>query len=236
MKSARKRILCIVTAVLVLPVVLCLGAVVICNYPYLSLPAVTTEQLDGLDLSRCDKLMIVAHPDDEYLWGGAHILAEDGWFVVILTCAGNKTRRAENEVMARELGYTGLILNYPDKIAGCKSDWSFWEDGIRKDIRTILAYKDWKCVATHNAQGEYGHRHHKATHRLTLEAYEDAGCTSDLYFFGQYYRCREMPEGLTPIPDELLKKKESLTSVYESQAKTVTMFHHMIPYEIWEER
>ena len=49
---------------------------------------VTKEMLDELPLSNCTKLMVVAHPDDETLGGGAH-LTEGGWFVVCLTNGDN---------------------------------------------------------------------------------------------------------------------------------------------------
>lgn len=42
---------------------------------------VSAEMLDKLHLENCSKLMIVAHPDDESFWGGAH-LAEGGYFVL----------------------------------------------------------------------------------------------------------------------------------------------------------
>lgn len=45
---------------------------------------VTVKELDSLQLEDCTKLMIVAHPDDETIWGGAH-LADKGYFVVCLT-------------------------------------------------------------------------------------------------------------------------------------------------------
>lgn len=45
---------------------------------------VTIRELDSLQLEDCTKLMVVAHPDGETLWGGAHLL--DGkYFVVCLT-------------------------------------------------------------------------------------------------------------------------------------------------------
>ena len=44
----------------------------------------TKKYLDTLDLKGIDRLMIVAHPDDESLWGGAH-LAKDRYLVVCLT-------------------------------------------------------------------------------------------------------------------------------------------------------
>ncbi len=44
-----------------------------------------------IDLTTVDNLMIVAHPDDELLWGGAHLL-RDNYLVVCITCGPNITR------------------------------------------------------------------------------------------------------------------------------------------------
>ena len=33
--------------------------------------------------------MIVAHPDDEMLWGGMNLLFDNGWYVIVST-HGNK--------------------------------------------------------------------------------------------------------------------------------------------------
>ena len=32
------------------------------------------KEIDQIDLKQCQKLMIVAHPDDETIWGGSHLL------------------------------------------------------------------------------------------------------------------------------------------------------------------
>ena len=34
------------------------------------------NEIDQIDLNDCQKLMIVAHPDDETIWGGNHLLKD----------------------------------------------------------------------------------------------------------------------------------------------------------------
>lgn len=51
---------------------------------FLFIRSVKNKQLDELDLEKYNKLMIVAHPDDELIWGGAHLL-EDDYLVVCIT-------------------------------------------------------------------------------------------------------------------------------------------------------
>lgn len=49
------------------------GAGGVLLFPYLNLPPVTEEELDRMDLEGFDRIMIVAHPDDELLWGGGQL-------------------------------------------------------------------------------------------------------------------------------------------------------------------
>lgn len=131
---------------------------------------VTKEMLDELPLSNCTKLMVVAHPDDETLWGGAH-LTEGGWFVVCLTNGYNEVRKNEFYEVIKESGNVGLILKYPDLVGGKRSDWATSKPQIAKDLDLLMKYKHWGMVATHNPDGEYGHIHHKMTSRLMTECY-----------------------------------------------------------------
>ena len=63
------------------------------------------------------------------------------------------------------------MLTYPDEINGVRSDWSEQRAGMMKDLDTVLRYKSWSLVATHNPEGEYGHMQHKLTDRITTQAY-----------------------------------------------------------------
>ena len=67
-----------------------------------------------LDPTGITHLMIVAHPDDETLWGGAHI-ADGGYLVVCITNGYNATRSAEFQVVT-QTSKNEAILSYPDKM------------------------------------------------------------------------------------------------------------------------
>ena len=100
---------------------------------FLFIPSVKNKQIDELDLKKYNKLMIVAHPDDELIWGGAHLL-EDDYLVVCITRGYDKTRKKEFENVIKATGDKGIILSYPDKIAGQRSNWGRWKKDIEKDI------------------------------------------------------------------------------------------------------
>lgn len=123
-----------------------------------------------------DKLLIVAHPDDEILWGGANLFAQPGWFVLCATNANNKIRASE---FYRTMSYSNvtqfLMLDTPDKYTEDEdeSDKIFNGTQFEKIIHK-LSKKHWKLVLTHNSQGEYGHEHHRSVHKLVKRFFPHA--------------------------------------------------------------
>lgn len=91
-------------------------------------------------------------------------------------------------------------------------------------------------VVTHNPEGEYGHIHHEMTSQLVTQEYYRNYQKNDLYYFGQYYKKKVLPEvesSLRKVSSENEAVKRSLLENYKSQQKVVDMFAHMIPYEEW---
>ena len=197
---------------------------------------VTKEMLDELPLSNCTKLMVVAHPDDETLWGGAH-LTEGGWFVVCLTNGYNEVRKNEFYEVIKEFGCEGMILSYPDLLAnGQRSTWTTECTSIAKDLNTVLKYKHWGMVATHNPNGEYGHIHHKMTSKLVTEEFYKIYWGTNLYYFGNWYSARRLPimeDSLRKVPEAALEKKLEALKLDTSQKGAVASNIHMAEYENW---
>ncbi len=190
------------------------------------------QQLKKLELKNVNKLMIVAHPDDETIWGGANLI-KDNYLVVCITCGTNKVRVEE---IKNALDYSNdklLMLDYPDKVMGKRSNWKSERKQIRKDLRTVLEYKDWDLVITHNPDGEYGHQHHKITSSMVTELY---GKRDNLYYFGKYYTKKEIDK-LKPevtLNKTLLKRKtKDMLPIYRSQDFINDKFGQMYPYENW---
>lgn len=222
----------VLISVIVLAVFLLTARMIMLLFPYMNLPNVTTADLDALVLDDYDHLMFVAHPDDELLWGGKHLL-EDNWFVVCITNGNNQTRRGEFESVLRETGDKGLILSYPDKIGSRRSGWKLWRDDIEADIATVLRYKDWKTVVSHNEKGEYGHQHHIMTHESVWKEYQQTGSSGSLYWFGRYYVNDRIPYDLQEMDKESYLEKRRLARLYVSQRGTFRKLYHMLPYEYW---
>ncbi len=195
----------------------------------------TPEHLSDIDISQASKLMIVAHPDDETIWGGAHLL--DGGYLVVCITNGYNTRRADEFRKAVEQsGNTPLILSYPDKIFFKRDDWSDSKEKIESDISLIMSVKHWDIAVTHNPKGEYGHIHHKMTNALTVQAFNETHGADKLYFFGDYYKAADIEKaGASVIPDEIMQKKQELCDIYSSQERTMKKLSHMFPFENWKE-
>lgn len=183
-----------------------------------------TENITQLDLKGVNKIMIVAHPDDELLWGGKHLI-EDKYLVVCITCGDDKEREIEFEMVMRAVNCPYLSLRYPDR-----NDWKYHKDNIKKDLKEILSYKDFKQIVTHNPDGEYGHDQHKKTSKYVTELANK----NNLYYFNHYYTAEEIENnGINTIPmdNKSLKEKEKILELYETQKDIINNHKAMIPYE-----
>ena len=199
---------------------------------------VTVQELNRLNLYKCSKLMIVAHPDDEVFWGGAH-LANGGYFVVCLTNKNTPIRAKEFYNVMRNTGNIGMILSYPDLIDEkrfIRSEWKTESASIVKDINTILKYKKWGLVVTHNPDGEYGHIHHKLTSKLVTQTFYRNNWGEELYYFGKYYTSQYLQENIdyiSRLPEEKINQKKKLITIYKSQLNSVRLYSHMSVTEEW---
>lgn len=189
-------------------------------------------------LTGYDSLMIVAHPDDETIWGGSHLL-NGNYVVVCITNGNNKTRRREFESVIKQTGSIGIMLTYPDKTLGKRDNWNSCKTEIEKDVAAILKMNDWQTIVTHNPEGEYGHIHHQMTSELTTTAVSDREQLDRLYYFGKYVKAKNMDSGkykkylTNAISGQKLDRKMALTTLYGSQKKVMDHLGHMLPYENW---
>ena len=202
----------------------------------------TKGMLDRLNLTNVKKLMIVAHPDDETLWGGSHLIDSD-YLVVCMSNGWYKKRSSDFERVMNQTGDPHIILDYPD----IRKDWvangqyayemdlySTCKNAMQEDIELLLNYKKWDEVVTHNPDGEYGKLHHQMVSDMVSKVFQKSlKGKSKLYYFGHYYKKGEQIPG-NKIGEENLQIKERLVNEYQPTAKgAIEAFGHMIPYENW---
>ncbi|MEM3062072.1 MAG: PIG-L family deacetylase [Nitrososphaerota archaeon] len=115
-----------------------------------------------------NKLMVVAHPDDELIFGGAELFREDGWKVVCVTnatphsgnifsCVGGDIRRNEFISVMNFFKYPYEIWDFEDNYFS--DNWNM--QMLEFQLRRLFGERKYKKIVTHNLSGEYGHIQHK---------------------------------------------------------------------------
>ena len=203
----------------------------------------TKEDLDKLDLASVDNVMFVAHPDDETLWGGSHLM-NDRYLVIVMTNSYKEQRKEELMAVMKRSNDKYLILSYPDikntwydennKYKYSVDKWSTVSKAADEDIQLVLNYKKWKTIATHNPNGEYGHLQHRMVSEKVTKALENTiSNDQEFYYFGNWYKKDET----NPDPQldkDNLDKKNKLVDVYiPSSPYAIANNRHMVPYENW---
>lgn len=231
--NMKKQILLVIICMICIGIFFLDGRKAYTYYRYNNEKLLTRADIDKIDLNGYNKLMMVAHPDDETLWGGAHLLKDD----YLVVCFSNKSNEAREKEFSKAMDFSNdkyIMLDYPDKILGKISDWSKIEEYLKADIKTLVEYKDWDCIVTHNKDGEYGHQHHKSVSKFTTEVCEKSKLTNKLKYFGKYYTRKTINNNrgkLIPISKEALDKKVEMLSIYKSQAFIKNSHGHMYGYE-----
>jgi len=142
------------------------------------------------------KLMIIAHPDDELIFGGAELIKYGPSYKVVLVTTPEEDSRIEefNKVMT-ELGVCSWeVKNYEDTLYPTHQTFS--------DIDLIINSRKWDKIVTHNPVGEYGHPQHK----LIFDRVKSL--TDDFYVFSK------SPQQL---PEDILCRKLELLKFYQSE-------------------
>tara|TARA_R110000744_G_C19315226_1_gene557108 strand:+ start:30 stop:1493 length:1464 start_codon:yes stop_codon:yes gene_type:complete len=158
------------------------------------------------------KLMIVAHPDDELIFGGSSLIKDNNWRVICLTNKKDNTRRMEFEKVMRDLSIPEFeIYDLEDKF-NTNLDNQLLTNILIKEINS----QNWEKIVTHNAIGEYGHHHHHQIHNKVKELTED---NSKLWVFDKDINYNN--------PQITNKKIQIFYKRYKSQGNILTQIQTM---------
>lgn len=149
------------------------------------------------------RVMFVAHPDDESLWGAGLILRYPGsWDVIAASIPRADPVRAEKFYAACEaLGAKGFVCRRTESPAN--------EPLYHLDEIHLSRYDH---IVTHGAAGEYGHLQHKQLHNHVVANYPGKLLT----FFG--FKTGAFRIDLTP--EETARKMDALKC-----------YDHELPYD-----
>lgn len=154
--------------------------------------------------------MIVAHPDDETLFGGGELIRHANEYKVVVLDYGNHMVRHREFIKAMETIGIQKWEHWDGE--PYKSSAAYNESILIPLIERVLGERDWTKVVTHNQGGEYGHYRHVSTHNLMARL-----CPEKLWVFDMDYKL--------PLETKIRKKKyKLLTECYKSQQQVLRWF------------
>jgi len=113
--------------------------------------------------------MVVAHPDDEVLWGGGLLARLKGIDIYCCSIPRRDPERAFNFFkVAKYFGHNAFLLPFEET-----------EPSSNLTNLELLDLSEYDVVITHNPEGEYGHIHHVDVHEHVKNNF-----SGDVYYFG----------------------------------------------------
>lgn len=131
------------------------------------MPAWARQRREWAAVRAATRIMVVAHPDDETLWGGVTLASDAGWAVICATHRATKARRLAFGRALSALGTHGVMLEVPDRkeLRPTEGDLVLLRQAIEPVIDTPRVVQ----VMTHGPEGEYGHPLHRAISALVTD-------------------------------------------------------------------
>jgi LmbE family N-acetylglucosaminyl deacetylase len=159
-----------------------------------------------------NKLMIVAHPDDETLFGGGELIKNKGEYKVVVLDYGNHLIRHKEFLCAMEKLSVTKWEHWDGELF--KSSTAYNESVLIPRLERVLNEKNWEKVVTHNQGGEYGHYRHIGTHNVLARL-----CPEKLWVFST---CKDKK----PLSNDVKALKgKVLRECYSSQEQVLRWFN-----------
>lgn len=165
-----------------------------------------------MDPTKATCLCIVAHPDDETLWGGGNLAISDPdirWHVVCATHLRGPRAKEFARAMARLGVWSFEMFSCRDVYTEeAEEALPYLEDTAFHARLMELAKRPWRVVLTHNAEGEYGHGGHKGVSTLVRKVFST-------------HTIRMFSIGKEPLSKSLLDIKRAALQEYPTQTIAV---------------
>jgi len=118
-----------------------------------------------------ENVMVVAHPDDESLWGGFTLASDEPWTVLCMTHSRTVERRRDFYQSLAILGQVGAMLDLPDReeVPATRED----IEQMTQVLTPIIQSPSVKRVMTHGTLGEYGHPLHRTVNAVVTDLAPD---------------------------------------------------------------
>jgi len=123
------------------------------------------------NIEKVENIMIVAHPDDETIFGINELYNNENWLLIV--CTNSRDGRIgllRKDIpgliqMSKDYRFNLVVIQhidfYEEKIINARFDIK-----VYNYLKKYLLKQKWNKVITHNKDGEYGHSHHIMVHRI----------------------------------------------------------------------
>lgn len=142
--------------------------------------------------------MIVAHCDDETIFGGYDLLQNNNWTVIVITnpSSNKKNKHRKNEFIniSKKANFKYEFWNYKNDKHSVKN-WNINE--IITRIDNLIKNNNFNMILTHNLKGEYGHLHHKTIHTILYDNFKNY----NLQYFSKNRKILELQETYQELLD-----------------------------------
>lgn len=171
----------------------------------------TVEKVDRLKIlsnKESKKVMVVAHPDDESLFGAGLIIRYPGdWTIICCSIPLRDSVRAD-----KFLGACRVLNSHPAVVQviepGAKILFS------HSHLYQIPCLDKFDLIVTHNKEGEYGHIHHKQIHEFVKKRYDEKSI-----YFG--YKLSGKGEMLVTLS----------ANEWDKKLEAINCYSHELPYK-----
>jgi LmbE family N-acetylglucosaminyl deacetylase len=149
-----------------------------------------------------NRLMIVAHADDESIWAGEKLIREKGlWHILCVVTPDYMSKFRIPIFLDKVSEYfdaTTEMFDFKDSGAYSKIN-----GDIHSPINKIIEEKDWEVILTHGQSGEYGHPHHIQVHRTVKKIVDGTKKEKVLWFFNPTKK--DFALNLSPEKEDIFK-------------------------------
>jgi LmbE family N-acetylglucosaminyl deacetylase len=174
---------------------------------------VSNIKIENKRKNKIKNIMIVAHPDDELIFGGKELIKNSGKYLVIcLTNLDNSIRYTEFVKMSNKLNFDYIIYNHKD-LFNQKTIYKSYQKHLNNLLNELFSKNKINKIVTHNKKGEYGHSFHIAIHNYIVNYCNQYNLLNKLYVF-------ELQKN--NLSKNIYEKKYKLMeNIYESEFKVI---------------
>lgn len=122
-------------------------------------------------------LMIVAHPDDEVVFGFRDLI-QNQVTVISITNGDNEERKKEFYNVMGSVGAKGHMLNYadsPDDTWTSVAVEDFYNNHIKALVKDAYGLSRYELLVSHASDGEYGNKQHMRVHSIGRHVASEMG-------------------------------------------------------------